>query len=139
MSEETSDFAVFMKRREAAGSNYICGDAGPLDQLVATTPPASFFSPRGDYVDGAEEVKTRYDSDVSAFAPGGDSRFEILHMASDGDLGYWVGFQRATTYMQGQEDPVEFNLRITELFRREDGQWKLIHRHADPLKMPSKD
>jgi ketosteroid isomerase-like protein len=57
--------------------------------------------------------------------------------ASDG-IGYWVGFQIATAHMYGNPDPVLFNLRVTELFRREGDSWKLIHRHADPLAEPQK-
>ena len=33
----------------------------------------------------------------------------------------------------GAAAPRLFVLRVTHLFRREAGQWKLIHRHADPL------
>jgi len=35
--------------------------------------------------------------------------------------------------MKGQDKDVVFNLRVTEIFRKENGEWKLAHRHADKL------
>ena len=71
---------------------------------------------------------------ASSFASDSENRFETLDSAADADIGYWVGFQRSQANMRGQDQPVPFDLRVTEIYRRENDQWKLVHRHADPLK-----
>jgi ketosteroid isomerase-like protein len=107
------------------------GDYEPLSKIIASKSPASFFSPQGDVVEGAEKVATRYEKDAHAFADGSTSELEILDGASEGDFGYWVGYQKAEVHMKGKSDPIPMKIRITELFRKEHGDWKMIHRHAD--------
>ncbi len=133
MRNDQHDFEQFMKQREDAARAYVSGDASPLGDIVAHESSATFFGPRGGYTQGAEAVWAKYDRDVTNFESGGESHFEILDMAAGDGLAYWVGFQRATTHVRGTSGPVPFNLRVTELFRREGDTWKLIHRHADPL------
>lgn len=133
MSKDLQDFKRFMEQREAAAGAYVRGDAEPLGQMVARVSNASFFSPRGDYVTGADAVWSRYEEDAGAFDSGSDNRFEILDMGASDEIAYWVGLQRASAQLRGNPEPVEFNLRITEIFRREGDEWKLVHRHADQL------
>jgi ketosteroid isomerase-like protein len=133
MTQELRDFETFMRRRESIAGSYVNGDTSPLREIITGQSPATFFGPKGGFNAGAKEVAANYDESAKSFGPGGNNRFEILHMAADGGLAYWVGFQRATSRMRGMSEPVQFDLRITEIFRREGSEWKLIHRHADPL------
>ncbi len=133
MDKFQHDFEQFMKQRSEVALAYINGDATPLGEIVARHSPATFFSPSGVYRQGAEAVWSQYELDATNFERGGDGHFEILHMGMSDDLAYWVGFQRATAHLRGRSEPVPFNLRVTELFRRDGDTWKLIHRHADPL------
>ena len=133
MNKDQHDFEQFMKQRSKAALAYINGDAAPLGEIVAQHSPATFFRPSGDYYQGAETVWSKYESDAASFESGSEGQLEILHMAASEGLAYWVGFQRATTRLRSRPEPVPFNLRVTELFRREGDSWKLIHRHADPL------
>lgn len=134
MSDNLAGFEEFMKRREKAAKAYVSGDAEPLAEISVGDLPATFFSPKGDYRQGADEVLSTYKSDVAIFEAGSESHFEILQMAASDGIAYWVGFQRAKVQMRGQAEPVPFNLRITEIFCREGDDWKLVHRHADSLK-----
>jgi ketosteroid isomerase-like protein len=133
MTNDRHDFEQFMQRRAEAASAYVCGDAAPLDRIVAHEGAATFFAPGGGAVQGLDTVSSRYRQDARSFAPGGQSRFEILQLGASGDLAYWVGFQRATANVPGRGEAVSFDLRVTEVFRREGDEWKLVHRHADQL------
>lgn len=138
MANDLRDFEAFMKQRERAAEAYVCGDAGPVDQIATRESPASFFPPSGGRVTGASDVAARYSKDAASFAKGSTGKFEILHMHASDGLAYWVGLQHAQVNLQGKDEPVPFHLRVTELYRREGNEWKMIHRHADPLAEPQK-
>src|SRR5579859_2693079 len=133
MSNDQHDFEQFMQQRSKAALAYINGDAAPLSEIVVSDDPATFFRPSGGYRQGAEAVWSQYEGDATLFESGSEGQLEILHMAASDGLAYWVGFQRAAARLRGKAEAVPFNLRVTELFRREGDTWKLIHRHADPL------
>ena len=128
------DFEQFLQQRHAAAAEYVSGNPAPLGALVAEELPASFFSPRGDLTVGTEEeVATRYERDDAAFAPGSSNTMETIDAAAGDGIGYWVGIQRSQARMRDQDQPVPFTLRVTELYRREHGRWRLVHRHASPF------
>ena len=132
MNQDTRDFEQFMKQREQAAGAFVSGDIGPLSAIAAHTSRASFFGPRGGFEQGAEHVLEVYERDCAHFAAG-ESRFEILHMAAGDSVAYWTGLQHATTRFKGSDKTVPMRLRVTEIFRREGREWKLVHRHADML------
>jgi ketosteroid isomerase-like protein len=133
MDEAWHDFDRFMKRRAEAAQSYVNGDAAPLGRIVTQQAPATFFGPKGDVEKGPEHVFSVYESDATHFVSG-ETDFEILHVGASGDLAYWVGLQHARARLQGKPGDVPMSLRVTEIFRRENGAWKLVHRHADLLK-----
>ena len=51
-------------------------------------------------------------------------------IASSGDLAYTVGFERSHVSVDGGP-PRDMVIRVTHIYRRIDGDWKLIHRHGD--------
>jgi len=132
-SSTHSDFTAFMTQREAAARAYVNGDAGPLDRLSTQAEPASFFGPAGGHRSGAAAVTTAYRQGTALFSGAGETHLEILQQGASDTLAFWTGIQRATVRLHGKAEAVPMDLRITEIFRREDSGWKLVHRHADML------
>jgi len=135
---QMESFDSFMRKRAEASRAYVNGDSAPLDRILAQCGTASFFPPTGGSERGAKEVIARYDRDARSFGKGGETQLEELQSASAGDVGFWTGFQSAQVKMGDGSEPVSMKLRITELFRRIEGEWKMVHRHADPMAEPAK-
>jgi ketosteroid isomerase-like protein len=134
MSAHLESFKNFLKTREKASQSYVSGDGAPLVRISAAKSPATFFSPGGDATTGAKKIAARYKKDAEIFESADENKFETLQMNADENIAFWVGLQKSIVRMKGKKQPIPMTLRVTEIFRRDDGNWKMIHRHADFLK-----
>ena len=64
-------------------------------------------------------------------APANGTVVEVLHREASGDLGFWTGVEHAKVAFDGTLTPLGMKLRVTEIFRFEQGDFRLVHRHAD--------
>jgi ketosteroid isomerase-like protein len=132
MNNDLQTFKEFLKTRERASRAYMSGDAGPVTRITTKTHNASFFSPQGEYVVGRKNVVSAFQKGAMAFKSVIENAFEALHMGADNGIAYWIGLQHTKVKMKDEKE-VQFHLRLTELFEREEHEWKLVHRHADSL------
>jgi ketosteroid isomerase-like protein len=58
-------------------------------------------------------------------------RFEVLSYDVVGDMAYTEGFEHTSASVEGE--PRFYTLRATQVYRRENGQWRVAHRHADTV------
>lgn len=57
---------------------------------------------------------------------------DIIAAEAHGDLAYTLALEHVTASVRGSE-PTTYVPRATTIFRRGDGEWKVVHRHGDPL------
>ena len=132
-NKHLNDFENFMEERLKASTDFVEGKFEPLKQISVEKSPATIFPPHGICIEGVNEVNSSNEKGASNFLPGAKNEFEVMHQDADEHLAYWTGIQRSKVKMKGKDEDVIFNLRITEIFRKEKGKWKLLHRHADKL------
>jgi ketosteroid isomerase-like protein len=136
------DFERFLHRYQAANTAFVNGNPSPWLALTATKDPVSIFGGFGGLGEaGVAEVHQRYLRAATAFQPSG-ARVDFEYLVKDvqGRLAYTVAIERSNVLYTGQTESRPQILRVTMLFRREHGDWKIVHRHADTmttLQLPS--
>src|SRR5215203_5543944 len=74
----------------------------------------------------------RWEWVASQFVPGqGEVTSESAFLTVSGDMAYGVFIERWRGRFKGRPEPTKLMIRATLIFRREDGEWKAVHRHGD--------
>jgi ketosteroid isomerase-like protein len=81
---------------------------------------------------GWAQLNATFDLLASRFSNCKSWEYEVIAAGASGDLAYIVGIEHTTASVGGAA-PELYELRVTTVFRREHGDWKVVHRHADPL------
>jgi ketosteroid isomerase-like protein len=131
MSTETEEFlAAAMPQLNEAETALHNGDAAPRIALWSRTDPLTLF---GAALSGGgwAEIGPVFERLGSTFSNCASYQNEVVAAGASGDLAYIVAFEHTTASIGGAA-PQSYVLRATTVFRREDGEWKVVHRHADP-------
>jgi ketosteroid isomerase-like protein len=105
------------------------GDVEPRLTMWSTRDPVTVLGAMRS-ASGWDEVSQLFRSLASHFSDCTSYRFELVTAGVSGDLAYTVGYEHTSVFWDGV--PLEpYTLRVTHVYRREHGEWKTVHRHAD--------
>ncbi len=106
------------------------GDPGPRRALWSRREPVSVLGAwRNAY--GQAEVLELFDNLGKSFSDCTSYEFELEALDVVGDMAYTAGLEHTSASVDGQ--PRTYTLRATPVYRREDGQWRVAHRHGDTV------
>ena len=125
----TEDFVQALDRTAKAHDAMWAGDPEPMIGLFAHRDPVSLFGAWGPCRTEWPEVERTVRWAGSRFSNGVVTAENVVAYSS-GELAYSVGYERGRVAVDGGE-PEEMRMRVTHIYRLEDGQWRLVHRHAD--------
>jgi ketosteroid isomerase-like protein len=106
------------------------GDPSPRRALWSRSEPVSVLGAWRNAF-GQAELDELFTSLGASFSNCTSYRFELLAYDVVGDMAYTAGLEHTSASVDGR--PRSYTLRATQLYRREDGGWKVAHRHGDTV------
>jgi ketosteroid isomerase-like protein len=117
-------------------SEVVKGNVEPFLTLYSPREDVTLGNPFGPFVRGSQAVAETGAVAASRYRDGEIVGFEpVARHVADG-LACVVEVERFRAKVGGTNDLAEVALRVTSVFRLEDGAWRLVHRHADPITTP---
>lgn len=130
----SESFDTFLQRFEDAQSRFVNGDPTAWIQMAGKDESVTIFGAFGGYEQGWLEVGPRYEWAAAQYRSSGAKKsIEYLAKYADDSIAYTVAIERDHVRTADRTEPEPRALRATQVFRRVDGEWRLVHRHADPL------
>jgi len=110
------------------------GDPLPRRALWSRREPVTVFGAWRN-AHGQAEIEALFAALGKSFSQCTSYTHEVRACDVVGDMAYTVGLERTTVSVDGE--PRTYVLRVTQVYRREDGAWRVVHRHGDEATEPA--
>jgi len=128
MSSQEEEVREASKRFYGGLNRMANGDAASLAGIWSQGADATTMHPIGGREVGWGKVQESFQQ-VAKVASGGRIRLDDQIIRVTGDLAYELGVERGALKLAGQEAAIDG--RVTNIYRREAGKWKIVHHHTD--------
>ncbi|WP_433061213.1 nuclear transport factor 2 family protein [Dactylosporangium sp. CS-033363] len=130
-ASDDGELAELVRRVREAAAVFIRGDIRAYVQLLPHADDYSLMSPYGGFAHGFDHSDASLDA-TSAWFQGGEAELEVVQTYRAGDMAVIAAIERQRGVVGGLPEQ-DWSLRVTLVFRRDEGEWRLVHRHADAL------
>jgi ketosteroid isomerase-like protein len=130
MPEVDDLLTTFLPRLVNAERALRDGDPSTRPVIWSHVPPVTFFGAAVSR-SGWDQIAPAFEALAGQFSDCRSFEYEVIAAGASGKLAYLVGYEHTTTGVAGAE-PHSYSLRVTTILRREEGEWKVVHRHGDP-------
>ena len=114
----------------AALNSVLNGNAGPMADVWSRGADATAMHPIGGRQIGWDEVWASWQQ-IAGIASGGSVALDDQLIRMIGDAAYEFGTERVDAMVAG--NPVRWGIRVTNVYRREAGAWRIVHHHTDAV------
>lgn len=126
---ERDDFLTWVNSRlrdaEIAVHN---GDATARREIWSRQEPVTVFG-AWQSATGRTEIDELFTVLEQSFSDCTSYEHEIVAAEVIGDMAYTAGYEHTQAVVRGESHT--YTLRVTHIYRREHGEWKVVHRHGD--------
>jgi ketosteroid isomerase-like protein len=127
------EFDEVLEPYHLALGEIIKGNPEGYKKLYSHRDDVTLANPFGPPVLGWDEVARTLERAASHYTSGELTGFENVSKYVTAELAYLVEMERVEAKVGPRENAAPVALRVTSIFRPEDGTWKVVHRHADPI------
>ncbi len=131
-----SEHDLPLEEYHRAGREITNGNPEAYKRLYSRRDDVTLANPFGPPVRGWSEVSATLDRAAANYRDGEVVGFENVSTGIGSDLAYTVEVESYRARVGGADEKVLVAVRVTTVFRREEGAWRVVHRHADPITAP---
>jgi ketosteroid isomerase-like protein len=125
-----------LEQYHRAGLEITNGNPELYKELYSRSDDVTLANPFGPPARGWTEVSATLDRAADKYRDGEVVGFENVSTVITPDLAYVVEIESYRARVGGAAEITPVAVRVTTVFRRENGAWKVMHRHADPITAP---
>jgi ketosteroid isomerase-like protein len=126
------DIADLVRRTAEANSALMRGDIDGYLALIKHAEDYTLMAPFGGAPTRGFDTSSERLAALARFFKAGETDLELLQTYASGDIVVLVIIERQRAEVGGLPEQ-DWSLRVTLVYRREGSDWRLVHRHADPL------
>ena len=127
------DVDELIEQYHRAQRGFLRGNPETVKNLFSRREDVTLANPYGPPVRGWNKVAKTIEHASSLRSDGEFVGWEIVAKYVTAELAYVVQIERAEAKIGAREDITPYAVRATMIFRPEDDEWKVVHRHADPI------
>jgi ketosteroid isomerase-like protein len=134
------DVDKLIERLRLAMDEFQKGNPKPTQELFSHKEDVTLANPLGPAAPGIgpvahgwEQVSKTQEHAASTSRGGELVSVEVVERHVTAELAYIVEIERAKAKIGGTEEITPSALRAMMIFRPEEGEWNIVHRHADPI------